>query len=219
MRRGFANVGASANAAEQAGLQAALPIASQDAATFAAAESQNQDALNAFEAEQLSQQRERDNIAQMAAQMSGSSYHSAQAAERDLERRFQHERDMATADRDWRTTERLGGQDYGREGWQNETEQQRADREWRTGERLGTQDYGRDMTREDQSWRGDQADRDRVENRWARIHDAATASQMGVLSTIMSDPAYFSDPDAAAGMMEFFANTWGRISGRHLGGG
>ena len=218
MRRGFANVGASSAAAEQAGLQAALPIASQDAQTFAQAESQNQDALNAFEAEKIRRQEEKDQISFAANQMSGAVYHGAQADAAATERRYQHERDMSEAERLWRTQERLGGEDYGREGWQNETAAQREDRLWRTGEREGTQDYGRDMTREDQGFRARQADFDRIESRWARNFDAGTAAQMGVLSTIMSDPAYFDDPESAAGFMEFFSNTFGRISERYFGG-
>lgn len=219
-RRGQANVTAAANAAEQAGLQAVLPIASQDANTFASAEAQNQDALNAFEAQKV--KAETDDAALQAAIINGGGavYHSQQRDEAERERDREFQREMAREDRSWRTGERLGTQDYGREdredtqGWQSG--ESAAERYWRTGERAGTQEYEAGQNALNRSFQGDQAQRDRDYNRWSEQYGAQTAMSMRVADTILSDPSYFRDPAAAQGMMEFWASNFSRMMSQYM---
>lgn len=88
----------------------------------------------------------------------------------------------------------------------------RLDREHRTSEREG-----------DQRFRSEESERDRVftarENERGARRTMRAGVGAGIMSTILNNPEYFRDPQAAAGAIDFYLGEWDRLYPPEGGGG
>ena len=215
--RGLLNSSLASAASEASAINSALPIASQDAQAFSAANAQNQNDLNA-----ASLMRYRSVLENQPSQSVGGGYVGGNAIDSqiDHDRRLELmreqsrlEREGAREDRSWRSGEsaaerewRTGesGLDRGmtREGWQFESGERGRDREFqRTMAELG---WGFDLERDDRRMQFEDYMFDRESGRrdremWQTMFGGAFGT---ALNTVMSDPSYFRDPQAAFGFME-----------------
>lgn len=225
-KRGMLFTGAAAGAAEEAALNAALPIAGADASTYDRSELADQAALN--DAERSIMAKEIADAQSNAAAYSSSTAVNIAASQRDFDRQ------EAERERQWRTQERLGTQDYG-------TSREREGRQWSVEDRDLGYDYGRETREDDQGFRAGESEADRrfriyesqndrnFQSAEARANrDWQTSTQereyanqnyAAIRGTIFSDPTIWRDPAGAAGMAEFFSALFPRIMQQYYGGG
>lgn len=227
-RRGLMNSSLAAQSAQNAAIQSALPIASQDASMYAQAAAQNMAERNAHER----------SLAEIEGRAWASSpvlnNHDWVDAEREKDRQHQllmQEREISLADRARREEQQYGreltaeeraflrenrdiGYDFEREGWGREDRLIGGERDWQReligyerDERQRDRDYDRSM------FDDTRADR-RAENRQALY---GGAFQM-MLSTLFSSPDFFSNPQSASGFMEFFSSRFGELIDGYFGG-
>lgn len=194
-----------AAAAEDSAYQQILPMASQDASTYNTAELADQSALNQAEALERQQQ-----VAEEHARANASAI--AYAADRDRLSR-QEAREDAERERQWRTSERLGTQDYStgreREGRSWQVEDRDTDYGFRREDREDTQGFGReqrgwDVEDRDVALRENQNVRDF--ERDMRREDRAYDNYSRVRDTVLSDPDLWRDQEGSAGFMNFFSD-------------
>ena len=201
---------ASANA-EQAAIEAALPIASQDAAAYGAAANQNLDSLGR---QQIAAEGNATQV-QVTGMETGSRENIAM-------RELMHQREQSDLDRRWRTSEREGDQTF-------RTGERVGDQNWRTSERQGDQNWSSSEREGDQTWRsserqGDQtfrAGESALVRDWrSRESNADRLFQAGqsrigarngvfgeIVGTVFSDPTYWRDQAGAAGFIQSWTDT------------
>lgn len=168
---------ASANA-EQAAIEAALPIASQDAAAYGAAANQNLDSLGR---QQIAAE---GNATQV--QVTGMETGSREGiAMRELE----HQRQQSDLDRRWRTSEREG------------------DQNWRTSERQGDQTWRSGESALDRDWRSRESNADRLFQAGQNRIGARNGVFGEIVGTVFSDPTYWRDQAGAAGFIQSWTDT------------
>ena len=220
--RGLLNSSLASAASEASAINSALPIAAQDAAAFTQANQQNQSDLNAANLLKM-----KYDLEHAPTTIIGNQSYNALDSQIEHDRRLELmreqnrlEREGAREDRDWRSGE------------------SRADRDWRSGE----SGLDRGMTREGWQFQSDESERDRGFQRerddfrmqWeSRMFDRESArrdremwySMFGgafgnAFQTVMSDPAYFRDPQAAFGFMEGWGSQLMRLFSQFgIGGG
>ena len=186
-RQGRMFSGIASGQAERAAIQAYLPIAQQDAAWFGQTARDNMSAENEY----LRQQAELANRMQISAASNSTQYGIAElnqrAAMEQLRAQQEFNREITLGERDWRTGERIGGQEFAagqagmdrdwrsgervageefkREGWRWQADQAGIERDWRTGERVSEQDWRAGESLADRDFRAGQSDIDRRYNR------------------------------------------------------
>lgn len=217
--RGLRNSSLAGAASESAAIDASMPIASQDAATYAGASAQNADAANNTAMlrlqHELSNQTNRGNEASVTV-YDDSREREWRAEQAALDREL-HREDRAfgagqtQADRDFQREMTLGDRAFRR----GEGESERA-----YGERM--QGLGFDFTREQDE--SAQAFQERIQDAAFQREAAQRNREMyqtmfgagfgNAMNTVMSDPALWGDPDAAAGFMERWSQTMSSIFGR-----
>lgn len=218
--RGLRNSSLAGAASESAAIDASMPIASQDAATYAGASAQNADAMNNTAMlrlqHELSNQTNRGNEASVTVYDDSREreWRAEQAAlDRDLEReRLQFSAGQSEADRAFQREMTLGDRAFR----QGESESDRA-----YGERM--QSLGFDFTRQQNE--SAQAFQERIQAAAFQRESAQRNREMyqtmfgaafgNALNTVMSDPALWGDPDAAAGFMERWSGTFNTIFQRY----
>lgn len=127
-----------AGAGRRAAIDAALPIASQDATTYGRTASENMAAVNQ---DRLADQN-------MHGQLTGQALGiRANLDESERARGFTSNENLAN--RTWQTGERLGTQQF-------QTGERVATQSWQTGERLGTQSFQQNMQQMQNAWQGAQ---------------------------------------------------------------
>ena len=202
-KRGLLNSSLSAAGAEGAAIQAALPIASQDASAYRTAadmESGNEQQSTITGAQIAAQ--ERSNAASAA---SASAYASSAAAERDADRKWNDQRDIRN--RGWSVEDR----NFGRDASVNDRDtgyafgRENRDAEYAFGRenRDSAQAYGRENR--DAGYANDQIVR----------NDTMYANFMQPwMDNVSRDPDMMANPEALGGFFDFMGNTTGRLSGR-----
>ncbi len=93
------------------------------------------------------------------------------------------------------------------------SEDQQRDRDWRTSDREA-----------DQRWRSEESGRDRDftarENERGARRTMRAGVGAGIMSTVLNNPEYFRDPQAAAGAIDFYLGEWDRLyPPEDMGGG
>lgn len=187
--RGLENSALAAANSQGAALDAALPIASQDAATYAKTHADNMDAENRALSDQLAAEAQ----LQAASMQAGTSIDVANigaAADRDR---------LAAAGKQW-------DQQFAREGEQ--FSQNRADEQGRY-----QTDWERAQSAANQQHQWDQSDFER-QNEAGRQN----FTQSSIMNTIFSDPSYWRDPQSAMNFANTygtnFTNMWNNIFGQ-----
>ena len=201
-RRGLTNSSLAAAGAEGAAIQAALPIASQDASAYRTAadmESGNAQQTSISNAQIAAQ--ERSNAASAA---SASAYASSAAAERDADRRWNDQRDIrnrgwSVEDRNFgdkaSVRDRDAGYSYGRENRDSEQAYGRENRD-------STQAYGRENR--EAGFANDQVVR----------NDTMFANFIQPFAdSIAGDPNLMANPEAMGGFFDFIGGTGRRVIG------
>lgn len=209
--RGLLNSSLASAASEAAAINSALPIASQDAQAFSAANAQNQNDLNAaslmkYQSDLVNQNHATSNVNYG---FTGNALDSQLEHDRRIElmrEQSRLEREGAREDRDWRSGE-------SREERMWRTGESGADRDWRSSEsgrdrefqqRMAELGWGFDLERDDRRYAFESSMFDRETGRrdremWQTMFGGAFGS---ALNTVLSDPAYFRDPQSAFGFME-----------------
>lgn len=148
-----------AGAGRRAAIDAALPIASQDATTYGRTASENMAAVNA------DRMQDQSIHGQLTGQALGI---RANLDESERARGFTSQENLAQ--RSWQTGERLGSQQF-------QTGERIGTQQWQTGERTGTQAFQQSMQQMQNAWQGAQNNSDRQQQltvlEQQQAHDAA----------------------------------------------
>lgn len=218
--RGLRNSSLAGAASESAAIDASMPIASQDAATYAGASAQNADATNQSAMMRLQHQLSNDPMRGSEASVvvyddtREREWRAEQAAlDRELHREDrQFGANQTQADRDFQREMTLGDRAFR----QGESESDRA-----YGERM--QGLGFNFQREQNE--SAQAFQERIQaaafqreaqQRNREMYNTMFAGGFGnAMQTVMSDPSLWGDPDAAAGFMERWTSTMNTIFQRY----
>lgn len=229
--RGLLNSSLAGAASEASAVNAGLPIASQDASAFSAANAQNQNDLNA--ATLLKYQSDLGNQANNAASYGGVSVMNLGGDERD----YAFRREQAALDRDLRREDREAGREESGADRNFQREMTLSDRDFRRQEgesdrqygermtRLGQdfqrgmagdeREYGRDMLGRTQGFAAGQSALDRTQ-RNREMYTSIFGGAMGqALGAMFSDPSFWGSPDAAAGFTERWGSTISGLLGRY----
>lgn len=227
--RGLLNSSLASAASEASAINSALPIASQDAQAFSAANAQNQNDLNAASLLKFKYDLENQPGPTVGVNVGANAIDSQIDHDRRLElmrEQSRLEREAASEDRSWRTGEsaaerewRTGQSDLDRgmtrEGWQFESGERGRDREF---QRMMTEmGWGFDLERDDRRMQFENYMFDRESGRrdremWQTMFGGAFGS---ALNTVLSDPSYFRDPQAAFGFMEGWGSQLMRMFERY----
>lgn len=202
-RRGLLNSSLSAAGAEGSAIQAALPIASQDASTYKSAadmESGNEQQSTITGAQIAAQER-----ANAASAASASAYAASSAAERAADRDWTDKRDIrnrgwSVEDRDFKDTasvrDRDAGYNYGREN------------------RDAEYGYGRETRNSNQAFQRERENAGYANDQTVRNDNMFRDFMMPGIQSIASNPDYMANPEAMGGFFDFLGATAGRVSGR-----
>lgn len=230
--RGLLNSSLGAAAGESAAIAGALPIASQDAATFAQAGAQGQDAANRlremqFNADLTHQGQMNSNMVVNNGDADAErAFRAEQAAlDRGLTREeFGLRRDESNADREF--SREMSGADRA-----FQREMTLGDRAFRQGERESDQAYGTRMARMGFDFQREEGETSRAfqeriqaaafqreaAQRNQEMYQTILGASVGTaLNTVMSDPAIWGDPAASSAFMTRWGDTIGALL-RRLG--
>lgn len=187
--RGNLNSSLAAANAEQAAIDAALPIATQDAAAYANAASQNLDSLGR---QQIASE---GNATQLENTRMETGSRESIAANQLL-----HDREQAALDRRWRTGEREADQ-----GWR--TSEREGEQGWRTSERQGDERFRSRESGLDRDWRSRESELDRMFQTNMNRLGSRNSIFGEIVGTVFSDPAYWRDQAGAAGFIQTWTDT------------
>lgn len=179
---------ASANA-EQAAIEAALPIATQDAAAYGNAASQNLDSLGR---QQIASENNATQLENTRMEIG--------SRENISMRELMHQRDQSDLDRRWRTGEREGEQTF-RRG------EREGDQTWRSSERQGDQTWRSGESALDRDWRSRESNADRLFQATQNRLGARNGIFGEIVGTVFSDPAYWRDQAGSAGFIQSWTDT------------
>jgi hypothetical protein len=198
--RGNLNSSLAAANAEQSAIDAAAPIASQDAAAYGAAANQNLDSLGR---QQISAEGNATQV-QVTGMETGSRENIAM-------RELMHQREQSELDRRWRTGEREGDQIFRtseRQGDQNwRSSEREGDQNWRTSERQGDQTFRSGESALDRDWRSRESNADRLFQAGQNRIGARNGVFGEIVGTVFSDPTYWRDQAGAAGFIQSWTDT------------
>lgn len=186
--RGLANSSLAAANSEGAALDAALPIASQDAATYAKTHSDNMDAENRALLANL----DADTAIRTASMNAGTSLDIANInAQSDKDR-------LAAQDKQW-------AQQFAREGTQFDQARNDANQRYATDWQ-----HQQDLAGQQHQWN----QQDFAQQNQAQRQNF---TQSSIMNTIFSDPSYWRDPQAAMNFASTygtnFTNMWNQLFG------
>lgn len=223
--RGLLNSSLGAAAGESAAIAGALPIASQDAQTFARAGEQGQDAANRL--------RELQFNADLTHQGQMNSTMVVNNGDADADRAFRAEQNAL--DRSLQRETNTANRDFSREMSDSDRAFQRemtlGDRAFRQGERESDQAYGLRMQElgfnfQRQEGETARAFQERIQaaafareaaQRNQEMYQSLLGASVGTaLNTVMSDPAIWGDPAASSAFMARWGDTIGALL-RRLG--
>lgn len=197
-----------AGASENAAINAALPIASQDAATYGRTAADNMDAAN--QAAIVG--------ANNATQLTATGM-TAGAGLEEARMRIEAQARESGLDRSFRSGESELDRGYGREG-----------RQFDRDERLGGQTFQAGQNERDRAFRGSESALDRNLRRDESALDRDFDREQGDvafrrqafaygLQTVLENPEYMRDPAGAAGLISYIQDTVNNIFRRVPGGG
>jgi hypothetical protein len=214
-----------AAAGESAAIAGALPIASQDAATFAQAGAQGQDAANRL--------REMQFNADLTHQGQMNSTMVVNNGDADADRAFRAEQNAL--DRSLQRETNTANRDFSREMSDSDRAFQRemtlGDRAFRQGERESDQAYGQRMQELGFNFQREEGEtarafqeriqasafaREAAQRNQEMYQTILGASVGSALNTVMSDPAIWGNPEASSAFMTRWGDTIGALL-RRLG--
>lgn len=223
--RGLQNSSLGAAAGEASAIAGALPIASQDAATFAQAGAQGQDAANRL--------REMQFNADLTHQGQMNSTMVVNNGDADADRAFRAEQNAL--DRSLQRETNTANRDFSREMSDSDRAFQRemtlGDRAFRQGERESDQAYGQRMQELGFNFQREEGEtarafQERIQasafareaaQRNQEMYQTILGASVGTaLNTVMSDPAIWGDPAASSQFMTRWGDTIGALL-RRLG--
>jgi len=223
--RGLLNSSLGAAAGESAAIAGALPIASQDAATFAQAGAQGQDAANRL--------REMQFNADLTHQGQMNSTMVVNNGDADADRAFRAEQNAL--DRSLQRETNTANRDFSREMSDSDRAFQRemtlGDRAFRQGERESDQAYGQRMQELGFNFQREEGEtarafQERIQasafareaaQRNQEMYQTMLGASIGTaLNTVMGDPAIWGDPAASSEFMTRWGDTIGALL-RRLG--
>ncbi len=218
--RGLQNSSLGAAAGESAAIAGALPIASQDAATFAQAGAQGQDAANRL--------REMQFNADLTHQGQMQSSMVVNNGDADADRAFRAEQNAL--DRSLQRETNTANRDFSREMSDSDRAFQRemtlGDRAFRQGERESDQAYGQRMQELGFNFQREEGEtarafQERIQasafareaaQRNQEMYQTMLGASIGTaLNTVMGDPAIWGDPAASSAFMTRWGDTIGAL--------
>lgn len=199
-RRGLLNSSLSGAASEGAAINAALPIASQDANTYRSAA--DMQAGHEQQSTLTQAQIDAQDRASAAAQAASSAYAAAASGDRAADREWQDRRDVRN--REWSVEDR----NFGRDASVNDRD---AEYNFRNTDREANFGYGRENRDSTQAFQRERENAGYANDQIARNDQMFQNFMMPFMQGAGSNPDFWANPEALGGFFEFLGSTNRRI--------